>query len=48
MTRETSGRGKRYDSVLDTVGDKPVVRINRIAPEHVPMHVQVAAFNPMS
>ena len=33
--RTTSGRGQRYDSVLETVGDTPCIRINRIAPEGV-------------
>ena len=46
MTRKTNGRGKRYDSVLDTVGDTPVIRINRIAPDHVTVYVKFEAFNP--
>ena len=46
MTRKTEGRGKRYDSVLDTVGDTPVIRINRIAPDHVTVYVKFEAFNP--
>ena len=37
-----------YDSILDTVGGTPVVRINRLAPEGVKMYVKVEAFNPMS
>jgi len=44
--RTTSGRGRRYDSVLETVGDTPVIRINRIAPDHVTMYVKAEAFNP--
>ena len=44
--RTTAGRGRRYDSVLDTIGDTPVVRINRIAPDHVTVYVKVEAFNP--
>jgi len=47
MTYQTkSGRGRRYDSVLDTVGDTPVIRINRIAPEGVTVYVKAEAFNP--
>ena len=46
MTRKTSGRGKRYDSILDTIGDTPVIRINHIAPEHVSVYVKFEAFNP--
>jgi cysteine synthase A len=45
-TRTTRGRGKRYDSILDTVGDTPCVRINRIAPPHVTVYVKVESFNP--
>jgi cysteine synthase A len=44
--RQTNGRGKRYDSVLDTVGDTPVIRINRIAPKNVEVYVKFEAFNP--
>jgi len=43
--RKTSGRG-RFDNILDTVGDTPVVKINRIAPEHVTVYVKFEAFNP--
>ncbi|WP_422049306.1 cysteine synthase A [Shimia sp.] len=46
MTRQTKGRGQRYDSILDTVGDTPVVRLNRIAPDHVNMFVKFEAANP--
>ena len=37
-----------YDSILGTIGNTPVVRINRLAPPHVAMYVKVEAFNPMS
>ncbi len=44
--RNTEGRGRLYDSVLDTVGDTPCIRINRIAPKHVTVYVKFEAFNP--
>src|SRR6056297_371251 len=44
--RKTQGRGRLYDNVLDTVGDTPCIRLNRIAPRHVDMYVKVEAFNP--
>ncbi|MDU8945699.1 PLP-dependent cysteine synthase family protein [Ovoidimarina sediminis] len=44
--RQTSGRGRLFDSVLDTVGDTPCIRINRIAPDHVTVYVKAEAFNP--
>jgi cysteine synthase A len=37
-----------YDSILDTIGDTPVVRLNRIAPDGVEMYVKVEAFNPLA
>jgi len=39
--------GKLYDSILDTVGHTPVVRINRLAPAHVNLYAKVEAFNPL-
>jgi cysteine synthase A len=44
--RTTNGRGRLYDSILDTVGDTPVIRLNRIAPKGVTVYVKVEAFNP--
>src|SRR6202007_201283 len=39
--------GKRYQSILETVGNTPVVRINRLAPKGVNLYVKVEAFNPL-
>lgn len=39
--------GKRYDNILQTVGNTPVVRINRLAPPDVNLYVKVEAFNPL-
>ncbi len=36
-----------YDSILDTIGRTPVVRINRLAPAGIDMFVKVEAFNPL-
>jgi cysteine synthase A len=44
--RRTKGHGKLYDSIVDTVGDTPVVRVNHIAPEGVRMYVKCEFFNP--
>ena len=35
-----------YDSILDTIGNTPVVKLHRIAPKHVDLYVKVEAFNP--
>jgi cysteine synthase A len=37
----------RYDSIFQTVGHTPVVRINRLAPAGVNLYVKVEAFNPL-
>jgi len=37
----------KYDDILGTVGNTPVVRINRLAPAHVNLYVKVESFNPM-
>jgi cysteine synthase A len=39
--------GKKYQSILETVGHTPVVRINRLAPKSVNLYVKVEAFNPL-
>src|SRR4051812_7062415 len=37
----------KYASILETVGNTPVVRINRLAPAHVNLYVKIEAFNPL-
>ena len=37
----------RYNSIIETVGRTPVVRVNRLAPEGVNLWVKVEAFNPL-
>jgi cysteine synthase A len=37
-----------YDSILDTIGDTPIIRLNRIAPDGIDMFVKVEAFNPLA
>jgi cysteine synthase A len=44
--RTTTGRGRLYDSVLDTIGDTPCIRINALAPKGVRLYVKAEAFNP--
>ena len=35
-----------YDSILDTIGATPIVKLHRIAPKHVTLYAKVEAFNP--
>jgi cysteine synthase A len=37
----------RYASITETVGNTPVVKINRLAPPDVNLYVKVEAFNPL-
>jgi cysteine synthase A len=37
-----------YDNILQTIGRTPIIRINRLAPQHVTMYVKCEFFNPMS
>lgn len=37
-----------YNSILDTIGNTPIVRLNHIAPKHVDMYAKVESFNPMA
>ncbi|MDX2299481.1 MAG: cysteine synthase A [Xanthomonadaceae bacterium] len=35
-----------HDSILDTIGRTPVIRLHRIAPAHTQVYVKVESFNP--
>ena len=37
----------RFDNILGTVGNTPVVRINKLAPPNVTLYVKIEAFNPL-
>ena len=37
-----------YDSIIDTIGNTPVVRLNHVAPAGVDMYVKVESFNPLA
>ena len=39
--------GKRYNNILETIGNTPVVRINRLAPPGINLYVKVEDFNPL-
>ena len=38
---------KKYENILGTVGNTPVVKLNKLAPEHVNVYVKIEALNPM-
>ncbi|MDH3386435.1 MAG: pyridoxal-phosphate dependent enzyme [Gammaproteobacteria bacterium] len=39
--------GTRYQSILETIGNTPTVKINKLGPDHVNLFVKIEAFNPM-
>jgi cysteine synthase len=44
--RSTSGRGRLFESVLETVGDTPVIRINNLGVADRTIYVKAEFFNP--
>ena len=36
-----------YHSITETVGDTPIVKINRLGPAHATLFVKIEAFNPL-
>jgi cysteine synthase A len=38
---------RKYANILETVGNTPVVKINRLAPAGVNLYVKIEAFNPL-
>jgi cysteine synthase A len=39
--------GKRFDNILGTIGNTPVIRVNKLGPKGVNLYVKVESFNPM-
>jgi cysteine synthase A len=37
-----------YNNILETIGNTPVVKLNKMAPDHVDLYVKVESFNPMA
>ncbi|HLX13706.1 MAG TPA: PLP-dependent cysteine synthase family protein, partial [Bradyrhizobium sp.] len=46
--RTTRGRGRLFDSILDTVGDTPVIRVNNLGVEGRTIYTKAEFFNPAS
>ena len=44
--RTTNGRGRLFESILETVGDTPTIRVNNLAPSHATIYVKAEFFNP--
>jgi len=37
-----------YNNILETIGNTPIIKINKLAPSHVDMYVKAEYFNPLS
>ncbi len=37
----------KYENILETIGNTPVVRLNKLAPDGVRLYVKIESFNPM-
>ena len=37
-----------YNNILETIGNTPIVRLNRTGPDHVDLYVKVESFNPLA
>src|SRR5690606_29199060 len=35
-----------YDGILDTVGNTPIIKLQRLAPRHAPVYVKAESFHP--
>src|SRR3546814_11965636 len=44
--RTTRGRGRLFESVIETIGDTPAIRLNALAPAGVEIYVKAEFFNP--
>ncbi|CAH1651572.1 O-ureido-L-serine synthase [Hyphomicrobiales bacterium] len=45
-SRTTQGRGRLFETVLDTIGDTPVIRINNLGVDHATIYAKAEFFNP--
>ncbi len=39
--------GRRHNNILETIGNTPVVKINKLAPDGVNLYAKIEAFNPL-
>ena len=37
----------RFDNILETIGNTPIVKLNKIGPDNVNVYVKIESFNPM-
>ncbi|OUS14178.1 cysteine synthase A [Gammaproteobacteria bacterium 53_120_T64] len=47
MSNDAEISAKKYQNILQTIGNTPLVKINKLAPEGVNLYAKIEAFNPM-
>jgi len=45
---KTTEKNMIYHNILETIGNTPIIKINKLAPDHVDMFVKAEYFNPLS
>src|SRR5210317_1728451 len=44
--RGTTGQGRLYENVLETIGNTPVIKLNNLSPNNASIYVKAEYFNP--
>ena len=44
--RSTTGQGRLYENVLETIGNTPVIKLNNLSPNNASIYVKAEYFNP--
>jgi len=39
--------GRKFENILETIGNTPIVRIGKLAPAGINLFVKIEAFNPL-
>ncbi|MBL4780686.1 MAG: cysteine synthase A [Porticoccaceae bacterium] len=47
MSDKAEISGKKYQNILETIGNTPLVKINKLAPDGINLYAKIEAFNPM-
>ncbi|OUS08780.1 cysteine synthase A [Gammaproteobacteria bacterium 54_18_T64] len=47
MSDKAEISGKKYQNILQTIGNTPLVKINKLAPDGINLYAKIEAFNPM-
>ena len=48
LNKKNQGEKMIYNSILDTIGNTPIIKLHRTGPSHVDLYVKVESFNPLA